>query len=486
MQPPVHMSARSVRAALLGLILLACGGLGACDAGVTADTGGGAGGGGGDLGATPGGAKDIAFAREMIAMGEVPPAEAISVEGLLSEHDLPTVGDPCESALCIRPALGVAPSIETGKRTYWIHLGMTSGLDADFQRPPLDLVVAIDKSASMGVDMAGTTEAVARMIGKLRQDDRIAIFAFDDDIHDLHELGPVRDPDDLKASVRALSAGGGWQMQKAAEHAFAIAASSPADDRLERVMILSCGYPSVASDGSDPFSQLVLRHGVDLVGTSFFGVLLGYDGGLGDLLGKSRGGAYYYLDSLERIVEVFDRDFDLMVTPMAYDLLLSLDVGAGFELERLYGVPGDDSGEPRGEVVVATAFPSRDRGGIVARLSRLDPDIADIGSVGLSYRPEPALGWSEAEKQAAPIAVPWGEDGDHYQSAGVRKAALLVNQAEGMIEACTRHHGGDPDGARFLLQQLLELMRPEAEDLAEDAIAAEVALVEKLLANLGA
>ncbi len=476
-------------AALLALVI-APGGLAACDVGGAAiddgfGDGAGAGGDGGDLGATPGGAKDIAFAREMIAMGEVPPADAISVEGLLSEHDLPTVGDPCESALCSRPALGVAPSIETGQRTYWIHLGMTSGLDADFQRPPLDVVVAIDKSSSMGVDMAETTEAVARMIGKLRQEDRIAIFAFDDDIHDLHELGPVGDADDLTARVRALRADGGWEMAKAAEHAFAIVASSPADDRLERVMFLSCGYPPVDSDGSDPFSQLVLRYGADLVGTSFFGVLLGYDGGLGDLLGKARGGSYYYLDSLERIVEVFDRDFDLMVTPLAYDLLLSLDVGAGFELERVYGVPGDDAGEPRAEIGVATAFPSRDRGGIVARLSRVDPDIADIGSVTLSYRPEPALGWSKAEEQIAPIAVPWGEDGDDYQSTGVRKAALLVNQAEGMIEACTRHHAGDSAGARSLLQQLLELMRPEAEDLAEDAIAAEVALVEKLLANLG-
>ena len=135
--------------------------------------------------------------------------------------------------------------------------------------------------------------------------------------------------------MRALRAGGGWDVQRAANHAFAIAGSSPADDRLERVMVLSCGYPGVNADRSDEFSQLVMQHGGNLVGLSFFGVLLGYDGGLGDLLGKARGGSYYYLDSLERTIEVFDRDFDFMVTPLAYDLRMALDVGDGFRLERI-------------------------------------------------------------------------------------------------------------------------------------------------------
>jgi Ca-activated chloride channel family protein len=478
----------STRAALVSLLLLApsCGGVGGSSIGEDFGDDGFGDGGGGDLGATPGGAQDIAYAREQIAMGQVPVAEVISVEGLLSEHDLPTIGDPCEAPLCTRPAIGVAPSIETGQRSYWLHLGMTSGLGADFQRPPLDLVVAIDTSSSMSVDMTETTEAVARLIGKLRQDDRIAVFAFDDDIRDLHELGPVTDADALVAKVRALRADGGWNIDAAAQHAFAIAGASPADDRLERVMMLSCGYPAVSADGSDPFSALVMQHARNLVGLSFFGVLLGYDGGLGDLLGKARGGSYYYLDSLERTVEVFDRDFDLMVTPLAYDLRMALDVGDGFRVERIYGVPGDDAGQPRLELDVATAFLSRRRGGIVARLSRLEPDSEAVGAVDLSYSPEPAMGWSQAETQSAPIAAPWGDDGSHYQSSGVRKAALLVNQAEGMIAACADYHAGDIAGARAQLEQLLQLMRPEAEDLAEDAIAAEVALVEKLLANMSA
>jgi Ca-activated chloride channel homolog len=440
---------------------------------------------GGDIGATPGGAQDIAYVRELIELGEVPTADAISVEGLLSEHDLPTVGEPCESVLCSRPALGVAPSLETGEPAYWLHLGMTSGIGDDVERPPVDLVVGIDKSSSMAGDMSETIEAVVRMVAKLRPDDRIAIFAFDGAIHELHEFGPVRDADELVAALRRVTAEGDWDIEQAARHAYDIAAAAPSDQRLERVMIFSCGYPTVSADGSDWFSQLVTERGAELVGLSFFGVLLGYDGALGDLLGEARGGSYYYLDSRDRVTEVFDRDFDFMVTPLAYDLSLTLGVGAGFRIERVYGVPGDDAGEARAEVSVATAFASRRRGGIVARLSRVDPKATEIGSVDLSYQPEPALGSGEAEEQSSPIIVPWSDGGEHYESTGVRVAAFLVNQAEGMIEACQAYHDGHTDAAREELERLLDLMRPEASDLGDEGLAAEVALIEKLLANMG-
>ncbi|HWM86022.1 MAG TPA: VWA domain-containing protein [Kofleriaceae bacterium] len=478
--------------ALLGIA--ACGGdlePGGGDSGASGEDLGGDGGGSGGSpdvpapGVSPGGAEDIAYARELIEQGQVPPGDVITVEGLLSEHDLPTADEPCESLLCSRPALGVAPWFETGEPAYWLHLGMATGLAADFERPPLDLVVGIDKSGSMSIDMAETTEAVSRMIAKLRPDDRIAVFAFDNAIHELHPLGPVEDADALVAQVRALQAEGGWDMQKATRHAYQIAAASPSEGRLERVMFLSCGYPAVSQDGNDEFSQLVTEHGAAGVGTSFFGVLLGYDGALADLLGRAHGGSYYYLEDLARVTEVFDLDFDLMVTPLAYDLQFALEVGIGFRLEGVHGVPGDEAGEPRAEIDVSTVFRSRRRGGVVARLSRVDPEITEIGEVTLSYTPEPALGWTEAEEQTAAIALP-SNDEDPGETVGVRKAAFLVNQAEAMRDACDAFHAGDAAGARALLERLLAILVPEAEGLAEDAITAEVALVEKLLANMGA
>jgi len=467
---------------LLALSLLLAAG---CHTGMNDVGAGGSPGGGGDLGATPGGAQDIGYARELIEMGQVPPADVISVEGLLSEHDLPTLGPPCDSLLCSRPALAVAPSIETGETAWWLHLGLTSGLPADFERPPVDLVVAIDKSSSMSIDMIETTEAVARLIGKLGADDRLAVLTFDDTVSELHPLGPVEDAAALAAAVRAIPPVGGWNLDQAVARAYDIAAAAGGEGRLRRVMVLSCGYPALAADYSDSFSQMVHEGARQGIGLSFFGVLLGYSDQLGDLLGAAHGGSYYYLDSLARVVEVFDHDLDFMITPLAYDLRFALEVGKGFRIERVYGIPGDEAGAPSAELEVATAFLSRRRGGLVARLSRVGEDAASLGSVALEYRPEPALGYTAAEEQVAEIAAPDGDD-PHYASPGVRKAAALVNQAEGMIRACAAYHAGDPASAADILDRLLELLRADAAALDDSDLAAEVALVEKLRDNVGA
>jgi Ca-activated chloride channel family protein len=228
---------------------------------------------------------------------------------------------------------------------------------------------------------------------------------------------------------------------------------------------------------------------------SFFGVLLGYSPDLADLLGREQGGAYYYLESLERVVQVFDNDFDTMVTPVAYDMRLAFTTSADFSLAQLYGVPGDRAGEPAYEVEVATAFLSNRRGAVVARLDRLAAGVLDhVGTVSLSYTPEPALGWSapenpgeeQPEEQIEEIRAPTepSAEGTFYLGPGVRKSVALVNMGQQMAAACESYHAGDRAQARAMLAELASYLATEAEALADPALAAEIDLIDRLIANM--
>src|SRR5262245_19102462 len=100
----------------------------------------------GRLGATPGGAQDIGFSRRQIESGSVPRATDLTVEGMLSEHDLPLEGAPCTEALCLQAALVKANADDDGRTAAWVQLGFSSGLSAEtFRRAELNLSVVVDR-----------------------------------------------------------------------------------------------------------------------------------------------------------------------------------------------------------------------------------------------------------------------------------------------------------------------------------------------------
>lgn len=435
-------------------------------------------------GVDTGGAQDIAYARELIANGQVPNADDIPIEGLLSEHDLPTEGNACEEILCIRPSSGIAPSLTLGGDARWVQLGMLTALPpATFQRPPIDLVVAIDKSGSMSIDIAEVRIAVKKLIDQVRPHDRLAILAFDSERELLHPLAAVTDKAALKAAVDGIGAEGSWHFQPAMIEAYGLheaAGDDPA--RLRRVIVMTCGYPGV--DGQDPFSVLVKNGATRRVGMSMIGVILGWDPAMAAMLGETRGANYYYLQSLESVEQVFDTDLDNLLTPLAYDLELAFEVGAGWEIERLIGFPGNP-GDPSVRAEIATAFRSNRRGATFLRLTEVPgeygPEHDELGAVRFTYLPESALGFG-ADTLTDSVALP-GFPAE--TPVGVRKGAFLVNQAERMQAACVAYHANDAALAITLLDELLAYMESEAAALADPALAPEITLVQQLRTNAG-
>ncbi len=125
--------------------------------------------GSGDFGATQGGVQDMSFARELVKQGRVPPADAISVEAMFSEHDLPLQGSPCTTTLCLRGAMGVAPNAAEHNAA-WVQIGMSSTIDpANFERPSLAVIATVDVSGSMGYNY-GSNSILEPALARFAQD----------------------------------------------------------------------------------------------------------------------------------------------------------------------------------------------------------------------------------------------------------------------------------------------------------------------------
>lgn len=338
-------------------------------------------GGGGGAGATPGGAQDFGYVREVVDEGYVPLPDHLDAAGLFSEHDLPIESDiPCEHLLCIRTALGLAPDFETGGISHYAQIGFSSGIDLDtFERSPLNLVIVLDKSGSMHdpadenvTKIEAVKHALTLMVDKLNGEDRLAIVIFDSGAHVLLESTPVTDPEGIKALIASISAGGGTNIEEGLSEGFLIAAANSAqDERLDRVMLLTDALPNVGVIGESAFVTMTREYADQGIGLSTFGVGFNFGQELVLEISSIRGGNYFFLEDADRIEEVFTVDFDYLVTPLAYGFWLQLAPGSAFETQDAHGVSMKD-GEVA-ELETATIFLSRNRGAILLRLTFIPP-----------------------------------------------------------------------------------------------------------------
>ncbi len=460
---------RIVLTAVITATLLSCGsylgGGGALVSGPGVNGGGAEAYTGGPGGATVGGLKDIAQFRAAIDAGQVPSSSLLDTEGLLAEHDFPAEGAPCTDLFCARPAIARHLLRSTGTQEIFVNVGLLSNLGADWQRPPADLMVVLDKSASMSIDIQQTLLGISLMIDRMRDDDRFGMIVFDDTPNVIVPLGALGDRTALKQKIQQVSAGGGFNgLIDGVNRGFAQLAAAQAPGRISRMMLFACSVPPA---GPGPFNDAVSANADQGRGVSFFGILLGGSSTDVQYYSSLHGGNAFFLGDLQTVQTVFDTDLDLIITPLAYDFAFALQ-STGAKVERVWGIP-----DGKQELAASTIFPSRNKGAIVLQLSA--PDGADLSTLtSLSFGYRPALG-APIVNGAAPTAL--------ETKGGVRKAAALVNLADGLT-ALLDLYPTDPAKAKAQLADLDTWFSGEAEALNDDQLRADLKWLGQLGTNM--
>lgn len=294
-----------------------------------------------EAGASAGGAKDLSRARAKLAKGEVPRVEDFTFEGMFSEHDLPIGGPACNQLLCIRAGSATAPDVDaSNKPAAWVQLGMSSNVDLSrFKRPNLNAAIVLDNSGSMGTDKMEAAKAAAeKLIDLLGPDDLLTVVRFDSFSQVLIGPEPVSDKERFKAVVRKIHAGGSTCIECGLKDAFGKLKPVLSGKRANRVFLFTDAMPNVGATGEGEFMKLLEGAANDGLFTSVFGVGLDFGQALATRITSVRGANYAFLATAEQVSKVFDEDFDMLVTPIAFDLTLTFQP-KGMSLASVYGVP---------------------------------------------------------------------------------------------------------------------------------------------------
>ena len=445
------------------------------------------------LGGTIGGAKDIGYARQIIADGRIPGFVDFSPEGLYAEHDIPTPSTLCDASLCLSLGYGFAPAADDRSQALFIHLGMSSNIDAaTFHRTPLQIAIVVDRSGSMeGRNMEGVKRALRALVGRLTPEDEIALVAFDSEAELLVPATRMTDTARLFAAIDSIKPDGTTNIEAGLKIGAAQLTSlekRPGFSR--RIVLFTDAMPNAGTVDTAGFRAITARYADEGIGLTVFGVGVDFGQELVYHITRLRGANFYYLDSPEKGEKLITEEFDYMVTPLVYDLKVRIATPAGMRLRAVYGLPSWVPGDRDAELFIPTVFLSSNRGAIILRYERdgagelaLEPGalLAD-GSLGYT---EPSGRRHDEKQELRHRGVVRMDAGTRfYTHDGMRKAVALTNIYFGLRDGCVLNTAGRRKEALEAITRARSLALVENLTLADPGIATEIALLDKLALNI--
>lgn len=458
---------------------------------------------GGGLGATPGGAQDFSYVRELIEQGRVPQEDNILAEGLLSEYDLPIDGPAPDQLLTLRTCAGFGGDTLVPGSGAWVQLGMASNIDPEtFHRPSLNLSIILDKSGSMsGAKIQRAKRAVQNIIRQLDEDDFVSVVLFNQSMSVLFAPQPATNLDALCDQVGMVEAGGRTNMEAGMIQGYSYVRQNldAQSERGNRVMLITDAMANVGNTSPDGFAGIVTNGADDGIYLTAIGVGIDFDQEMVEFFATEKGANYYYFNSDEEADSLVANEFEFMVTPIAFDLTITVTPSASVTLQQVIGFPGEDPMSP--QMTVKSIYLSRRRGAMLFRFTptatsgTLLSSGATVADMSLAY--ETVDGQAMSNDLSAVYNGPdiTGTGDHHLDESCLRLAVALARETEGMKRACGIFWDGWDSRtglvdstvvvtADSIATLTLNYLQAENDALGDNILGNEISLMQRFIENM--
>lgn len=412
------------------------------------------------IGFSVGGAKDINNLRENIKNDFLPIPTDVTYEGLFYDYLFDTgIQEPCQKLFCPSYTSAISKDPFSGKDDYFLSVGLNSGIQQkDFARKKLNLIIVLDISGSMSsqfnryyYDQFGTrkelfieddekdftktkmqvaAESAVALLDHLNPEDSFGMVLYDNVSYLAKPLRKIGDTDmeAIKGHILELRPQGGTNMSagmKEATDQFDDYLGADSDEFENRIIFLTDAQPN-RGDISETGMLGVAKSNADKkVHTTFIGIGVDFNTELIELITKIRGANYYSVHLPSEFKKRMDEGFDFMVTPLVFNLQLTVDA-PGFEIQEVYGSP--EANEATGEIMkVNTLFPSErtegeTRGGLVLLHMKR---ISDDNTIKLTASYEDR----NNKQDVSSVTLEFEKRPEFYDNTGVRKGIVLARYA---------------------------------------------------------
>lgn len=360
----------------------------------------------------------------------------------------------------------VIPAGKTGEVVLKVTVGARQPPRAS--RPPLNLGIVVDTSGSMeGKPIEDAREAVADLLGRLREGDRAALIGFGS-VATVLGRGAWESsspPEEMVEAVGKIRAEGTTDMRAGLVAAFAETAPARDGSRLSRIILLSDGRPN------DPTGLLDMARAAasEAMPIVAFGLGIEFDEALLADMARTSGGHYAFLSGSEQIAERFQGEVLKLETLVARNV--SVEVIPGPNIDALEVVGWDDLSPDRSIVVALGDLVGGRTREVIVRLAhgeRSHDARVELADVRLRYLD--TYGESGFQEKIFYVGARASEDPalvEQAADAAVTDALAAIRANLVAMRAAEAMRRGDLDGAAWTLTVGIETYRRTYAGLAE-------------------
>jgi Ca-activated chloride channel family protein len=384
---------------------------------------------------------------------------------LAVKNDVIVQAAPATSLITMtaEPSQGLVVADAAGKLAVRIRISAPPLADAD--RPPLNLALVLDTSASMeGAAIASLKDAAHKIVGEMSSKDRLTVVAFHSRAEVLLESTTL-DARGIAAATTAidkiqatgttdLGAGLGLGLQQLLAHRAA--------GGIDRMVLLADGFPN------DPMTvpPMVQSAAASGIAITTIGIGIEHSQEMLDEIAKNTGGVYRYAPDGTEIASVFEKELLRIQTLVARNMTLQIGPGPGVVIGSAQWITmagrggvvslGDlAAGEVR-DVIVPLDVPGHTAG---LTVELLDADLSFTDAIAGSPQSRSAFVSVKASDDASAITTSIKMD--------LIKGQARAEAAGAIIQAINLARGGAIDDAKKLLAAAEQAARKAATKLAD-------------------
>ena len=327
-------------------------------------------------------------------------------------------------------------------------------------RPPVALVLVLDKSGSMeGRPWEHLMMAVRYIASQLTPADLLGIVVFDEYVETLLEPKPVLDAEEPVSIMAKVTPRGTTNLHAGLVRGVGLLKDAKAKGAVKRILLLTDGD---VNEGVTEYSQIVMEARIARtyqIGVSTLGLGIEYNEELLTGIAKHGAGNYHYIETPEDLAEAFSQEMESLFKVVAQAVSLTLRLGRGVRFDRVYGFAHEQVGDR-----VEIALPDLAAGENLPVLTRLvlqggEPGEETSVEVDLAFR---YAGSDEVRHLREVVTYTYTDDRQKLLE-GINRAVDRIMREKDVVEEiaqATQMMERDPASAtRILAKAQAELAR---------------------------